>query len=72
MEFNVGVYMPIWFKVNVAQRFTEGPRHILYQLRLLKLQSSEVVNIVMTTVRQSAWYASESIIQTMVCLGNVE
>ena len=65
--------MPIWFKVKVAHRFTEGPRHILYQLRLLKLQSSEVVNIVMTTVRQSAWYAfSESIIQTMVCLGNVE
>ena len=63
----------MWFKIKVAHRFTEGPMHILYQLRLLKLHSREVVNIGMPTVRYSAWYAfSESILQTMVCSGNVE
>ena len=62
----------MWFKIKVAHRFTECPRNILYQLRLLKLESSEVVNIV-KQVQHSAWYAfSESIIQTMVCSGNVE
>ena len=65
----------------VAHRFTEDPRCILYQLRLLQLQSNEVANIVMPTVRRSVWYAHscESIIQTHMnekkkkkCSENVE
>ena len=73
MEFIVGACMPMWFKVGVLHRFTYGQIHILYQLKFLKHQSSEVVNIVMPTVRHSAWHAfSKSIIQTMLCIENVE
>ena len=53
IEFIVGVYMPMWFKIGVEHRFTEGPRHILYRLSHLKHQSSEVVEIVMPTVQRS-------------------
>ena len=45
-----------------------GPRHILTELSLVKLQSQEVQDIVESTLRRSAWNShSESVLQTMVC-----
>ena len=48
--------------------WTEGPRHILFQLQCLKSQSKEVVDLVRPTIKRSAWYAhSEAILQTLLC-----
>lgn len=68
VEFIIGVYYPCWFKVKVNHSWIEGPRHILFQLDCLKSQRKEVLDIVMPTVKRSAWYAhSEALIQTLLC-----
>lgn len=68
VEFIIGVYYPCWFNVKVKHSWIEGPRHILFQLDCLKSQRKEVLDLVMPTVRRSAWYAhSEAIIQTLLC-----
>ena len=68
VEFIIGVYYPCWFNVKVQNSWLEGPKHILYQLKCLRSQRKEVLDIVMPTVRRSAWYAhSEALIQTMLC-----
>lgn len=51
----------------------DGPRHILFQLRCLKLVNKEVVNSVLPTVKRSAWFAfSECILQSLVCSSDQE
>ena len=44
-----------------------GPEHFLYLLELLRTQQKKVVEMVMPTVKGSAWYAhSEAILQSML------
>ena len=58
----------MWFQIKVRHQWIEGPRHILYQLSLIRKQKAAVVKAVMPTVRHGAWYChSESILQTLVC-----
>jgi len=42
VEFIIGVYIPNWFNIKVKHIWTEGPRHILYQLELLRTQRKKV------------------------------
>ncbi|XP_065663964.1 uncharacterized protein LOC136085927 [Hydra vulgaris] len=73
VEFIVGVYFPVWFNIKVKHSWTEGPKHVLYQLKLLQHQSLDIQNTVIPTIKRSAWYAfSESILQTMLCSENKE
>ena len=73
VEFVVGVYMPNWFNIKVKHSWVEGPRHVMYQLELLRSQQKKIVDIVMPTVNKGAWYAHpESILQTMLCSEVVE
>jgi hypothetical protein len=73
VEYIVGIYYPCWFNIKVKHAWVEGPRHILYQLQLLKLQQKAVVDVVLPTIQRSAWYAfSESIIQTLLCSDDIE
>ena len=68
VEFIVGVYYPCWFMIKVKNRWTEGPKYVMYQLECLKCQSKTVHDIVIQTVKRSAWYAhSENEIQTLLC-----
>ena len=68
VEYIVGVYFPCWFNIKVKHSWVEGPRHILFQLRQLRLQKKPVVDAVLPTIKRSAWYAfSEMIIQTLLC-----
>jgi len=68
VQFIVGVYMPNWFNIKVKHSWIEGPRHVLFQLELLRSQCKKVLEIVMLVVRGSAWYAhSEAVIQTLIC-----
>ena len=73
VEYIVGVYYPCWFNIKVKHSWVEGPRHILFQLHLLRLQNKAVVDAVLPTVQRSAWYAfSEMIIQTLLCSSDSE
>ena len=68
VTFIVSVYCPMWFSIKVNHSWLMGPRHILTELSLVKLQSQEVQDIVESTLRRSAWNShSESVLQTMVC-----
>ena len=71
VEFVVGVYFPNWFNIKVKHSWINGPEHFLFLLDLLRSQKKKVVEIVMPTVKRSAWYAhSESILQYMLASGD--
>ena len=62
------VYYPCWFNVKVNESWIEGPMHILFQLDCPKSKRKKVLDIMMLTVRRSAWYAhSEATLQTLLC-----
>jgi hypothetical protein len=68
VEFIVGVYAPLWFEIKVKWKWTEGPNHILKQLKLLCHQRLKVKDIVMPYVLSSSWNAhSENVLQTLLC-----
>lgn len=46
----------------------EGQHHILFQMRLVRLQKKAVIDVVYPTIQRSAWYTfSKMIIQTLLC-----
>ena len=58
----------MWFNIKVKHSWLQGPRHILTELGLFRLQSTEVQEILLPTLRRSAWNShSESVLQTMLC-----
>ena len=66
--FIVSHYCPMWFLIKTRHSWLEGPRHILTELNLLHLQSTDIQEILLPTLRRSAWNShSESVLQTMVC-----
>ena len=68
VTFIVTVYCPMWFQIKVKHSWLEGPRHVLYELSLYRLQSPQVQEIILPTLLRSAWNShSESILQTMIC-----
>ena len=68
VEFIVGVYMPNWFNIKVKNSWVEGARHVLFKLEVIRSQKKKVLDLVMPTIRRSAWYAHpESIIQALLC-----
>ena len=54
VEYLVGVYIPTWLLIKVKHDWTEGPRHVLYQLMQLRKQSKTIIDIVMPTVQCGA------------------
>ena len=67
-EFIVGVYFPNWFNIKVKSCWVEGSRHTLYQLELLRSRRKSVLDIVIPSIKRSAWYAhSEATSQAMIC-----
>ena len=68
VKFIVSVYCPMWFEIKVKHNWLVGPRHVLYQMQLFKLQSKSVQEILLPTLQRSAWNShSESVLQTMIC-----
>ena len=58
----------MWFEAKVKNSFLDGPRHVLKQLELIRLQNCKVHNIVAETVARGAWYShSEAVLQTLLC-----
>ena len=68
VEFIVGVYYPLWFEAKVKNNFTEGPKLVLKQLELVRLQNKKVRDLVAPHIKRSAWYShSEAVLQTLLC-----
>ena len=57
VNFVCNVYLPMFFEVKVKHNITDGPYHIITQLRLLRSQPSEVVDIVSPYIQTGAWFA---------------
>ena len=71
VTYIVTVYCPMWFNIKVRHSWLEGPRHVLTELGLFSLLSSEVQQILLPTLKRSAWNShSESVLQTMLCSKN--
>ena len=64
----VSDYFPMHFLIKVKHSWLDGPRHVLNELSLFRLQAPSVQELLEATVRRSAWYShSESVLQTMIC-----
>ncbi|KAM5147870.1 LOW QUALITY PROTEIN: uncharacterized protein ACMZJ9_011543 [Mantella aurantiaca] len=64
---------PCWFSIKSKFSWVEGPRHILYQLKLLTYQKKAVADIVLPTIQSSSWFAfNEMVLQTLLCLEDQE
>ena len=63
----VSLYFPMFLFIKVKNNFLEGPRHVLQELELFRLQSAEVQDLLNPTLRRSAWNAhSESVLLCML------
>ena len=68
VTFIVSEYCPMWFKIKSEHSWLDGPRHVLYELSLFRLQPEHVQVILLPTLQRSAWNShSESVLQTMIC-----
>ena len=52
VEFIVGVYYPLWFEAKVKNNFTEGPKLVLKQLELVRLQNKKVRDLVAPHIKR--------------------
>ena len=68
VTYCVSVYFPMFFLIKVKHSWLEGPRHVLHELSLFRLQAPSVQELLLPTLRRSAWNShSESVLQTLVC-----
>ena len=68
VTYIVSVYGNMWFDIKVKHSWLEGPRHVLKELSLFRLQSKKVQDIVLPTLQRSSWNShSESVLQTLLC-----
>ena len=73
VTYLVSVYFPMFFLIKVKHSFLEGPRHVLHELKLFRLQSPRVQELLTPTLRRSSWNAhSESVLTTMLCSNSVQ
>ena len=48
----------MWFQIKVAENVTNGPHHVLHQIKLVRKYTNKVVmNIVKPRIESSAWFA---------------
>ena len=63
----------MYFDIKIHHRLSDGPRHILTQLRILRSQPKEVRDAVTFYVRTGAWYAhSECVLLSLVSSESVD
>ena len=67
------MYYPMWFREKLKHCFTEGPKHVLKQLELVRLHSEKVQNLVAPHVARSAWFShSKDVLLAFLCSQNKE
>ena len=66
-RFVAGHYAPMWFTVKCAPQCTEGAKHLLRQIALLRDFSDETRAVVWPILKQNAYWAhSENVLLSMV------
>ena len=65
----VTVYLPTWFQIKCNPRLVDGPKHILYQIQLIRaFVSKKVQAIIFPYVETGAWQAhSEIVLLSCLC-----
>ena len=67
VQWVVGSYFPLWFRIKSQHHWLQGPYHVLYQLKLWRLQDAEVQYHTRGTVQRGSWYShSEHLLQTLI------
>lgn len=51
VTYIVTIYCPMWFTIKMKHSWLEGPRHILAELSLFRLQSPEVQEVLLPTLK---------------------
>ena len=65
IEWIVGSYYPMWFRIKQQHHWINGPHHVLHQLHLWRNQDAEVQYYTKDTVERGSWYAhSEHLLQS--------
>ena len=67
VQFIVGVYAPMWFDIKMKNKWTEGPNHVLKQIKLVRSQDEKVKTYVEPFIQSTAWNGhSEAVLQCML------
>ena len=67
VTYLVSVYVHMFFLIKVKHSWLEGPRHVLHELSLFRLQAPQVQKLLKPTLLRSAWHShSESVLKTMI------
>ena len=67
VEWLVGCYYPMWFRIKIHHHWLQGPHHILANISMWRQQKKVVIYITKDTVMRGSWFAhSEMILQTMI------
>jgi len=66
-KFVVVCYGPMWFQIKCAPRCTDGPNHLLQQIKIQRLLSPDVVSITFPVMqRNSYWAHQENVLLAML------
>ena len=72
IKFIVGVYSPMWFMINTRYSQTQGPHHVLQQLRYVRKMSPSVQALIGKYIKSSAWNAHSEAILLSLLVGSKE
>ena len=68
VEWLVGCYYPMWFKIKINHHWLNGPYHVLHQLSLLRQQREVVQHFTVEAIQRGSWFAhSEMVLQSLLC-----
>ena len=67
VQFIVGQYYPMWFRIKVHHSWLCGPQHVLSQVECLRQQPKVIQDNVLKYVVSSSWFGHlEAILQTLL------
>ena len=72
-KFVVVSYGPMWFRIKCEHRCSDGPKHLLQQIKIQKLLPPVVAGITWSVIkRNSYWAHEENVLLAMLADGNEE
>ena len=68
VEWLVGCYFPMWFRIKINHHWMNGPYHVLHQLSLLRQQREVLQHFTVEAILRGSWFAhSEMVLQSLLC-----
>ena len=72
IKFIVGVYYPMWFMIKTRRSRTQGPHHVLQQLRYVRKMSPSGQALIGKYIMSSAWNSHSERIMLSLLVGSME